>query len=95
MNKVDRENWRAKTAKLNAGKVLMRGCEVVDMEKNKGVVVKIIPAKPDFHGTIFVWQSERQEYGGDNCEHYAASNWREWLRIISMPTDREQNYEYV
>jgi hypothetical protein len=93
MNKVDRENWRIRTAKLNADKVLICGCEVVDMEKNKGIVVRVNHATPDNHGSVFVWQSERVGYGADNCEHYAASNWREWLRIISMPTDQEQSNE--
>ena len=92
MNKIDRATWIQKTKKLNAGKTIAVGNKVKDVDLNKGIVVKIImpedSTKPDYpndiedHGTIYVWQSERTEYGGDNCEHYAYSNWDKWLRIL-------------
>ena len=84
MNKIDRKNWYEKTLRLNANNVLKVGDKVVDIDKNVGIVVRIDPGI-DFedHGTMAVWQSERYNYGGDNCEHYCEFNWKEHLRIIT------------
>jgi hypothetical protein len=65
---------------------LKLGAEVVDLWGHQGVVVKIV--KPDVptiedHGTVFVWQSDRIEYGADNCEHYTFHNWQKVLRVVN------------
>lgn len=83
MKKIDQEQWTAKTTRLNAERTLRIGDEVIDMYKNKGIVVKIIPgASNEDHGSIYVWQSEKLEYGSDNCEHYVEFGWKPWLRVI-------------
>jgi len=83
MKKIDFEQWTAKTIRLNAERILKVGDEVIDAEKNRGIVVKIIPGvSAEEHGTIYVWQSERMEYGSDNCEHYVEFGWKPWLRVI-------------
>ena len=83
MNKLDREQWTAKTEKLNADRVLRVGDSVIDMYKNAGVVVKISPGVDiEDHGTIYVWQSEQVGYGDDNCEHYVEFGWQKLLRIV-------------
>ena len=52
-------------------KKLKRGDIVIDGWGSKGVVVKIIPGVSiEDHGTIYVWQMDKTEYGTDNCEHY-------------------------
>lgn len=59
------------------------GAEVMDIHKHKGIVVKIVPGYDiEDHGTIYVWQSERTNYGADNCEHYVYHNWEKVLKII-------------
>jgi hypothetical protein len=61
------------------------GDKVVDLDGHEGIVVKIIPGYDDEeHGTIFVWQLNRVEYGVDNCEHYPAFNCRRCLRIVEL-----------
>jgi signal peptidase I len=63
---------------------LKRGDIIVDNDGYKGVVVKIIPGISDEkHGTIYVWQMDRTEYGADNCEHYVEFGWKNNLRIIN------------
>ncbi len=75
--------WIDKTLKLNINKAIKRGDVVIDFFGDKGVVVKIKPGVDDEnHGTIHVWQSERYEYGADNCEHYPEFGWQEKLRIL-------------
>ncbi len=62
------------------------GDRVIDIGKQTGIVVKIIPHNPanpiEEHGTIYVWQDSRTGYGDDNCEHYCHSNWQSILKII-------------
>jgi hypothetical protein len=83
MNKQDRKNWTDKTERLNSNRQLKRGDEVIDIDKHKGIVVKIIHGiDVEDHGTVYVWQSERTEYGGDNCEHYVEFGWQKCLRVI-------------
>lgn len=36
-----------------------------------GVIVRVVEPEGEHHGTIFVWQEHRLDYGADNCEHYA------------------------
>ncbi len=49
----------------------------------EGVVVKIVKGfDNDNHGTVFVWQMNRFEYGADNCEHYVEFGWERSLRIL-------------
>jgi hypothetical protein len=63
--------------------MLKRGDIVVDHYGDKGVVVKIIPGISDEeHGTIYVWQMDRTEYGADNCEHYVEFGWEKHLTVI-------------
>ena len=82
MNKIHTANWYAKTQRLNIGKTLKVGDKVVDIEKNKGIVVKIIKGHDiEDHGCIYIWQSERTNYGADNCEHYVEFGWQQHLRI--------------
>lgn len=82
MKKIDKKNWRAKTERLNEHREIKRGMLVTDGE-HMGVVVKIVPGHDiEDHGTIFVWQSERDDYGADNCEHYVHFGWKSSLRII-------------
>ena len=79
------KEWVEKTIKLNENREIKRGDVVVDRDRNKGVVVQIyVPENPtvEDHGSISVWQSERFEYGADNCEHYAWTNWKSNLRIL-------------
>ena len=83
MRQIDWAPWTAKTLKLNKDRILKVGDCVVDMFSNKGVVVKIMPGVDiEDHGAIYVWQSERKEYGADNCEHYVEFGWKEHLRVI-------------
>jgi hypothetical protein len=58
----------------------------MDIGGHKGIVVKIVkPENPtvEDHGTIYVWQSEKFEYGSDNCEHYVFHNWEKFLTVIT------------
>jgi hypothetical protein len=66
--------------------VLRRGCLVVDVDNNRGVVVKIEPGTDDEdHGTVYVWQLDRMDYGADNCEHYPEFGWQRCLTILEEP----------
>lgn len=79
------EQWLIKTEKMNFQKELKRGDEVIDRFGDKGIVVKIEkPEEPTIedHGTIYVWQSEQVNYGGDNCQHYSFLGWEKMLRIL-------------
>jgi hypothetical protein len=64
-------------------KRIRRGSLVVDCDGHKGVVVKIEKGVDnERHGTVFVWQSERHEYGADNCEHYPEFGWEKSLTVL-------------
>jgi DNA-directed RNA polymerase subunit F len=83
VKKIERQQWLEKTRRLNESNTLKVGDEVVDIDKNKGIVVKIVKGiSLDEHGVVYVWQSERYEYGSDNCEHYCEFTWKDTLRII-------------
>lgn len=87
--KNTRQQWTAETVKINGGKTLKRGCVVSDYDGTHGVVVRIRPPEGpesvENHGTIWVWLDTVMEYGADNCEHYAFSNWNTCLRIEEEP----------
>lgn len=54
-------------------------------DNTEGIVVKIIPGQDvEEHGTIFVWQLNRTEYGIDNCEHYCHFGWRNVLKVLKQ-----------
>jgi len=62
---------------------LKRGRVVIDTDGNRGVVVKIVPGFDiENHGTVYVWQMDRMDYGSDNCEHYCEFGWEKSLKII-------------
>ena len=62
---------------------IRRGSLVVDCDGHKGVVVKIEKGHNiEDHGTIFVWQIDRYEYGADNCEHYCEFGWEKSLKVL-------------
>lgn len=82
MKAKDRKAWGEKNSRDNAGYELKLGDVVKDDRGLRGVVVKIVPCNLEWHGTVYVWQEERMEYGGDNCEHYCHSNWHEFLRRV-------------
>lgn len=88
MKPQDQKKWFEKNERINSTAFLSLGDKVIDVDGNKGIVVKIIepedPKNPsiDDHGTIFVWQLDRIEYGSDNCEHYCYTNWKKILRKI-------------
>lgn len=65
-------------------KTITRGDRVVDRDGNEGIVVKIHRRYSDIenHGTIYVWQLNRQNYGIDNCKHYPYHNWEQNLKIM-------------
>lgn len=83
MNNKDRVLWQAKTRKLNVDRQLKVGDAVQDLFLSKGIVVKIVVPEnlDEDEGIIYVWQSEKIEYGADNCEHYHYLGWQELLRI--------------
>ena len=59
------------------------GDKVEDAFGNRGIVVKIIKGNDDIdHGTVYVWQLDRVEYGQDNCEHYPELGWERILKKI-------------
>ncbi len=59
------------------------GSEVIDLNGYRGIVVKIIIGDTiEDHGTVYVWQMSRTNYGIDNCEHYPYSNWPKFFHII-------------
>lgn len=86
MNQKDKKAWSDKTQKLNQHFEIKVGMGVKDVEGYKGIVVKIIePDDEQNHGTIYVWQSDRTDYGADNCEHYSFQFWKSMLRITDNP----------
>lgn len=67
-------------------KGLTIGDHVKEVRKpfHQGIVVKIVPDMTIHdHGTIYVWQLNRVEYGIDNCEHYPVLEWEKSLKIIN------------
>lgn len=50
------------------------GLKVIGLDGHKGIIVSIVEPTDDDHGWIEVWQSERDNYGDNNCEHYAYYN---------------------
>jgi hypothetical protein len=82
MSKLDLKVWQSKNERLNKDKEVKLGMRVQQDDGWIGVVVKIVPSTEDFHGTIYVWQEERMEYGADNCEHFCHNNWKTHLRIL-------------
>lgn len=68
-------------------KIIKPGMSVIDSWGHKGVVVyTVIGDTDEDHGVIAVWQSERTNYGGDNCEHYPFHNWKRSLTITDEST---------
>jgi hypothetical protein len=65
---------------------IKRGMVVKDIWGHEGVVVEVVkwPGELTFsnHGGIAVWQSERTDYGADNCEHYPYFEWDKVLTIL-------------
>jgi hypothetical protein len=62
---------------------LQVGQHVVDNFGDEGIVVKITPGSSrEEHGTVYVWQLNRTEYGADNCEHYPEFEWWNVLKIL-------------
>ena len=58
------------------------GDHVIDLWNDEGIVVKIIPGfDNENHGTIYVWQMNKLNYGADNCEHYPHFEWFKTLKI--------------
>lgn len=61
------------------------GDHVIDKWNHEGIIVKIIPGTDDEnHGTIYVWQLNRNEYGIDNCEHYAELSCRKDPTLLKV-----------
>ncbi len=59
------------------------GAHVVDIYGDEGIVVKIIEGiNTEEHGSIYVWQMNKLEYGADNCEHYPHFEWNKILKIL-------------
>ena len=81
MKNKDKLAWWDKNDRENADRVIKVGDSVSDAEGNYGIVVKVIPADEEYHGVVYVWQSERVGYGSDNCEHYSFTSWQRMLRI--------------
>ena len=62
---------------------IRRGSLVVDRFGDRGIVVKIVKGTShEEHGTIYVWQMDRMEYGADNCEHYPEFCWQDTLTVV-------------
>ena len=90
MKKLKGQNlhdWLDKNNRLNEEKELKLGMEVIDRYGDKGVIVKIIEGDGSMedHGVIYIWQSEKTDFGADNCQHYAFNMWKRELRILSEP----------
>lgn len=84
MNTKDQNAWLDKNERLNADLDLVLGMKVKDLSGQEGIVVEIhIPDNLSIseHGTVTVWQSNRNGYGLDNCEHYTYINWKRMLRV--------------
>lgn len=63
---------------------LRRGARVRDKRNGlTGVVVKIeLGTDWENHGSIEVWQEQREEYGAYNTESYCEINWPESLEVL-------------
>lgn len=90
MNKLKGEKlnqWLDKNERINHDKILKVGMEVIDCYGDKGIVVKIVKDEDtvDSDGCVYIWQSERTDYGSDNCMHYALNIWKRELRILNEP----------
>ena len=84
MNKIDQIAWRSKTEKLNAGRDLIVGTIVLDIDGNRGIVVKINPGYDSVnHGCIYV-RDEHVNRFANEYEHYAYNNWKINLRILDQ-----------
>lgn len=87
MNNKEKIQWMNKNKRLNESINLFIGMEVKDVNGHKGIIVKIEKFEGDLneenHGTIYVWQSDRTNYGSDNCEHYCLNNWKNLLRVLN------------
>lgn len=93
MKQKDKAAWMAKNQRDNQEIEIKVGMEVKDSEGFKGVIVKVIKPSEDTDGTVYVWQSDKREYGGDNCEHYCYTNWHSFLRITHNPFKEEKPVE--
>jgi hypothetical protein len=59
------------------------GNKVISYDGYRGIVVRIEKGYDiEDHGTVFVWQLDRTEYGADNCEHYCEFGWEKSLTIL-------------
>jgi hypothetical protein len=85
MKSKDREAWSTKNKKLNEHIQIKVGMSVKDVNGDRGVVVKVIEPDSTTDGVVYVWQMDKKEYGGDNCEHYNFNFWKSMLRIIDDP----------
>lgn len=93
LSKKDFKIWTEKTERLNQDVIISRGDTVVDSEGYKGVVVRIEHGPTvESHGTIYVWQCDRIEYGADNCEHYPYYGWKSILRIVHGAIGEPDSY---
>ena len=77
MNTKQRKQ-RYKDIKSKTVDALARGNKVIDKWGYEGVVVDV-----NEHCTT-VWQSDRTNYGCDNCEHYHTTDWRHFLKVLSL-----------
>ncbi len=81
-----RDVWSVAEGRIVTDKQLRRGCLVVDSYGDRGVVVKIEKGfNNEDHGTVYVWQTDRMDYGADNCEHYPEFEWWKCLTILEDP----------
>jgi heat shock protein HspQ len=79
--------WVSQQANTMADKEIKIGDCVRDkFSGHRGIVVKIEPHDSENHGTIYVWQMDRYDYGADNCEHYCHENWRSVLIFCDPST---------
>lgn len=81
----ERKQLFAKLQKLCPNWPIKRGSMVIDLDGCCGIVVRIEPGHDiEDHGTVFVWQIDRLEYGADNCEHYCEFGWEKSLVVIEQ-----------
>ena len=72
--------WVSQQANTMAYREIKIGdCVKDNFSGHRGIVEKIEPHDSENHGTIYVWQMDRCDYGADNCEHYCHENWRSVL----------------
>lgn len=82
MKKTQFAKWLKDTEIANDGKIIAIGCQVIDPEGHRGIVVAVEEGHDiEDHGRIAVWQMDRLEYGPDNCEHYPHYGWERILQI--------------